>query len=126
MWACVPECIFGLEWTGMLPTQPERPSCQFAVTSALESRNNFGCTFSNERRNDESQAVLTCAAFRLHACTRIASANQAHRNARRGHDLKLLSIRCEATPGTPVWRSKRGSQLDRWQGRNHAKRGWAD
>ena len=31
--------------------------------------------------------------------------NQTHRDARRGHDLKLLSIRGETTPRAPVWRS---------------------
>jgi len=35
-------------------------------------------------------------------------ADQAHRNARRRHDLKLLSLRGETTPRTPVWRSKSG------------------
>ena len=35
-----------------------------------------------------------------------SSANQACRNARRRHDLKLLSLRGETTPRTPVWRSK--------------------
>ncbi len=34
------------------------------------------------------------------------SAGQAHRDARGRNDLKLLSIRCETTPRTPVWRSK--------------------
>src|SRR5579864_4233007 len=66
--------------------------------------------------NDEFQANRAIAAAWLHACARITGADQAHRNARRRHDLKLLSLRGETTPRTPVWRSKRGSQLDRWKG----------
>ena len=103
----------------------DQPSCLSAVTSASESHSSFECVFSSERRNDE-RASRTTATSRKRACACIASANQTHRDARPRHDLKLLSIRCEATPRTPVWRSKRGSQFDRWKGRDYAKRGRTD
>src|ERR1700746_960345 len=45
MWACVRECIFGLEWIGMLLIPQAQSSCPCGVTSVLGSRSSFGCTF---------------------------------------------------------------------------------
>src|ERR1017187_10587253 len=43
--ACDPECMFGLEWIGMLHIPQVRCSCPCGVTSVSESRSSFGCTF---------------------------------------------------------------------------------
>jgi hypothetical protein len=55
--------------------------------------------------------LLLAAAFRV-----VSQAQIQHVEMRvERHDLKLLSLRGEATPRAPVWRSKRGSQFDRWK-----------
>ena len=51
------------------------------------------------------------AAVCLLASASITGGNQTHRNARRRHDMKLLSIRGETAPRAPGWRSKRRSQF---------------
>jgi len=66
----------------------------------------------SERRNHEPKTSGGIAISGLPVCAAVTSANQAHRNACRGHDLKFLSIRCETTPTTPVWRCKCRCQLD--------------
>src|SRR5262250_522387 len=86
------ECTSGLERTGMLPAPQGHRSCLFAGTSVLESHNSFGCTFSNDGSKNEREANHTLACCRLLSRPCITSANQTYRNARRRHDLKLLSI----------------------------------
>src|SRR5271167_744806 len=100
--------MFGSEWIGTLHTPQVHCSCLSAVTSVSESRNSFGCTFE-ERRNDEQEKLRTTHFARIDGWADGSGANQAHRDARRRHDMKLLSIRGETTPRTPVWRSKRRS-----------------
>src|SRR5437667_9987199 len=114
-WACVPECTSGSAWTGTLPIRRAPRSCLSAATSVSELLVSFGFT-SNERRNDEHKKTRVAIFARLRVCAGFAGADQAHRNARRRHDVKLLSLRGEATPRTPVWRSISGCELDRWKG----------
>src|SRR5215475_14217058 len=95
-------CTFGLARIGMSPIPGELLSCPFAAISAWESHSSFGCVSLNERRNHEYQAARTIACLRLHACPCISGADQTHRDASGRHDVKLLSIRGEATPRTPV------------------------
>src|SRR5262249_52695489 len=111
-WACDLECISGLEWIGTLHIPKDSRSCPSVVMSVSELHNSFECIFSNEGGNVEHKATHAIAVSRLHVSAYIAGANQTHRDARRRHDLKLLSLRGEATSRTPVWRSKRRSQLD--------------
>src|ERR1700730_666479 len=109
---CVLACTFGWVWIGMLHIQKARVSCPYAGTSVLGSRNNSGCIYEPKRRNDEREEIRSARAAWLRARSRIAGTNQAHRDARRRNDLKLLSLRGETTPRTPVWRSIRRSQLE--------------
>src|SRR5712691_8202325 len=120
MGGCVRECTCGSAWIGMLRIRPAPCSCLSAVTSVSELLVSFGFT-SNERMNNEHKKTRVAIFARLRVCADIAGTDQAHRNARRRHDLKLLSLRGETTPWTPVWRSKRGCQLDRWKGRCYAQ-----
>src|ERR1041385_7307272 len=112
MLAFGPECTHGLARIGISHTPQVALSCRSAAISALESRSNSGCI---DRRKDEPE---TCAiTFIGHGPrARLAGTDKAPRNASRGYDLKFLSIRGEATPRTPVWRSKSGSELERWNG----------
>ena len=96
-----------LGMAGMLRIRPAPCSSLSAVTSVSELLVSFGCT-SNERRNDEHKKTRVAIFARLRVCAGFARTDQAHRNARRRHDVKLLSLRGEATPRTPVWRSKSG------------------
>ena len=100
----------GMDWDVAHATgatfMPVRRHISFGITQQ------FGLHFE-ERRNDENHRTRAGRVAWSWASTRVAGADQAHRNARRRHDLKLLSIRGEATPRAPVWRSKRGSQLAR-------------
>src|SRR6266478_2853118 len=121
MWACAPGCTCGSAWTGTLRIPRVPCSCRSVVTSVSESLVSFGFT-SNERRDDEHKKTSVAVFAGLRICAGIAGADQAHRNARRRHDLKLLSLRGETTPRAPVWRSKSRCQFDRWEGRCYAQR----
>src|ERR1700687_3780263 len=116
--ACVPECTSGSAWTGTLRVRRAPSLCLSAAASVSELLVSFDFTL-NERRNDEHKKTRVAVLAGPRICADIAGTNQAHRNARRRHDLKLLSLRGETTPRTPVWRSKSGCQLDRWKGRCH-------
>src|ERR1700683_1141461 len=111
---CARECTFGWGWIGTWRTPRVRCSYPCAVTLVSESHSSFGC-ISGERRNDEYEKTRAIGNARFDVCADGSSANQAYRNARRRNDLKLLSIRGETAPRTPVWRSKRRSQFDRWK-----------
>src|SRR5579863_8181765 len=127
-WAYAPEFTFGWGWIGTLRAPPAYRSCLSVDTSASESHSNFGCT-SKKGGNDEHKEKENrpaCSA-RLDSCRASgSSANQAHRNARRRHDLKFLSLWCETTPGTPVWRSKSRSELAGRKSRCHPQGGRTD
>jgi len=82
-----------------------------SISCSRETINN-----KTKRRHDGNAKACAIDSVGFHTCARIARADQARRNARGRHDLKFLSLRGETTPRTPVWRSKRGSQLDRWKG----------
>src|SRR5258705_7535933 len=118
---CVLACTFGWAWIGILRIQQGRASCPYGGTSVLGSRNNFGCICEPKGRNDEREEARAAGAAWLRArAADIAGANQAHRDARRRHDLKFLSLRGETTPRTPVWRSIRVSQLELRESGIHA------
>src|SRR5712691_9106460 len=94
-WVCVRECTSGSAWIGMLRLRPAPCSCLSAVTSVSELLVSFGCT-SDEWRNDEHKKTRVAIFARLRVCAGFARTDQAHRNARRRHDVKLLSLRGEA------------------------------
>src|SRR6516225_4161383 len=113
MSASVPVCTLGSEPIGAWCTQVAQHSCPFVGTSVLESPSSFACIF-RVKEDYEYEGCIT-AVIGLHSRACNTSSNQAHRNARRGHDLKFLSLWGEKTPRTPVWRSKRRCQLDGWE-----------
>src|ERR1700689_4701492 len=96
---CVPGCTFGWEWIGTWRIPRVRCSCPCAAILVLESHSSFGC-ISGERRNDEYEKPRATCSARFDVRTDGSGANQAYRNARRRHDLKLLSIRGETAPRT--------------------------
>ncbi len=119
--ACVRECTCGPGWTGTLRIprgavfMPVRRHISFGITQQFRTSSFVEVRVKEKPMNTKKLALLVAA--RRDVCARRASADQAHRNARRRHDLKLLSLRGEATPRTPVWRSKSRSQFDRWKSR---------
>src|ERR1700741_2642288 len=91
-----PECTSGWAWIGMSLTRQALCLCPCAVTSVLESRSSLGCIA--DRRSNESKRTRATATGWQHFRASVASTNQAYRDARRRHDMKLLSIRCETAP----------------------------
>src|SRR5689334_1512274 len=133
--ACARERTCGLARTGTLGTPPVQHSCPCATISVLELRSSFDCVVKrsapapNARRTrrkakqDEANTFHARPARVRHRCARSKSAGQTHRDARRRHDLKFLSIRGEAAPRAPVWRSKSGCEFVGRKSRCHSQGG---
>src|SRR5215469_142549 len=102
-------CMCGSEWIGTWHIRQALCSCLHAVISVLESRSSFGCIAEGGTMNRKRFALLLLAGSQRAS---VAGADQTHRDARRRHDVKLLSIRCETAPTAPVWRCKCRCQLN--------------
>src|SRR5436309_1246560 len=95
----------GWQRTGTLRIPAEHSMRRSAVTSVSALPNNFEFIFKEEHL--EHWKTQFDFSARLRACgAACPGTDHARRYARRGHDLKLLSLRGETTPRTPVWRSK--------------------